>query len=75
MFLGNMRQRGGIILAIVLSAPPVALVIWLTWSAVAALCIYAGAILAAAALLLLSIRQTPRTGTAPDPGEEDDADT
>ena len=74
MFLGNMRRRGGIILAIVLSASPIALIIWLIWGAVAAIRIYAGAILAATALLLLGIKQTPATGTEEEScgGEEND---
>jgi hypothetical protein len=59
VILGNMRQRGGIVLAIILLGTPISLAIWLTWSPVVALCVYAGAILSVLALLLLSINQTP----------------
>jgi hypothetical protein len=69
-----MRRRGGIILTIVLSGTFAALVTWLTWSAVAAACIYTGAILAAAALLLVSVAQTPVTGTDREPDEDDEID-
>jgi hypothetical protein len=65
-----MRQRGGIILAIVFFGTSIALAIWLTWKSAAALCIYAGAMLAVIALVLLSIWQTP-VGTDRDREEED----
>jgi hypothetical protein len=69
VILGNMRQRAGIILTIVLSGTFAAPVIWLKWRAVAAVCIYIGSFLAAAVLLLLSIRQTQVTGTDREAGE------
>jgi hypothetical protein len=72
--LGNMRQRGGIILSIVLSGTSAAVVVWLTWSRVVAAYIYIGVMLASGALLLLSIMQTQNPGIDRDCGDEDGND-